>query len=87
MINTSQAIKMAASWISIVYVVCFAGVALFPGIRAWFMEYALHTQLNTGTNIMTLTTFITGLIIWNVIAILAVWLYVALRNYFTKQNV
>lgn len=78
----SQALKVASSWISVVYVICFGGVALLPGIRPWFMEYALHTRADIGTDVMTLTTFVTGLIIWNVIAVLAVWLYVTLSNYF-----
>lgn len=85
--NTSQLFKVTAVWISVVYIVCFGGVALFPGIREAFMKYALHTDITTGSDIMTLTTFISGLIIWNVIAIVAVWLYIALRNYFIKQNV
>lgn len=84
MINTTQALKIVCSWISVVYIVCFGGVALLPGIRPWFMQYALHTQLDVGTNVMTLTTFITGLVIWNVIAALAVWLYAALNNYFAQ---
>ena len=84
MINTTQALKIASLWISIVYVVCFGGVALVPGIRSWFMEYALHTRVDIGTNVMTLTTFITGLVIWNVVAMFAVWLYVALSNYLNK---
>lgn len=84
MIDKSNAIKVAASWISVVYIVCFGGVAFFPGIREAFMKYALHTDVTVGSDIMTLTTFIGGLIIWNVIAILAVWLYIALRDCFTK---
>lgn len=67
--------RVVIAWTSIVYVVCFGGVALIPGIREWFMRYALHTSVDIGTNVMTLTTFITGLVIWNVIALLAVWLY------------
>ncbi|OHB08168.1 MAG: hypothetical protein A3G46_01795 [Candidatus Zambryskibacteria bacterium RIFCSPLOWO2_12_FULL_39_16] len=84
MTNNKRVLKVASSWISIVYVICFGGVALVPGIRSWFMGYALHTEVDIGTNVMTLTTFITGLVIWNVIAILAVWLYVTLTNYFNK---
>ena len=55
-----------------------------PGIRPWFMKYALHTELDIGTNVMTLTTFITGFIIWNVVAVIAVWLYAVISNYFNK---
>ena len=67
--------KVTAAWISIAYAICFGGVALIPGIREWFMQYALHTRVDVGTNVMTLTTFVTGLIIWNVLAFAAVWLY------------
>ena len=75
MINTRHLLKVTAAWISIVYVVCFGGVALVPGIREWFMRYALHTNINLGENVMTFTTFLTGLVIWNIVALLAVWLY------------
>lgn len=82
--STSHTMKVACSWISIVYIICFGGVALIPGIRPWFMQYALHTQTDIGANVMTVTTFITGLVLWNIMAVLAVWLYRALDNYFQK---
>ncbi|OGZ03887.1 MAG: hypothetical protein A2648_00575 [Candidatus Lloydbacteria bacterium RIFCSPHIGHO2_01_FULL_41_20] len=84
MINTTKALRIGSAWISVVYVICFGGVALLPGIRPWFMKYALHTELDIGTNVMTLTTFITGFIIWNVVAVIAVWLYAVISNYFNK---
>jgi len=36
--------------------------------------------IDMGQNILTLGTFILGLIIWNVIALLAVWLFAFLYN-------
>lgn len=81
MINTNRLLKAAAAWISIVYAVCFFGVALFPGIRPGFMRYALHTRMELGENVMTLGTFVSGLIIWNVITLLAVWLFAAFYNH------
>ena len=80
MLNTNHLLKVAAAWISIVYVVCFAGVATMPGIRPGMMHYGLHMSIDTGTNVLTFGTFISGLIIWNVIALLAVWLFAALYN-------
>ena len=71
-------LKVASAWISIVYAVCYAGVAFFPGIRPDFMRYGLHMGINMGQNILTPVTFVSGLIIWNVIALLAVWLFVFL---------
>lgn len=78
--NTKHLLKVASAWISIVYVICFAGVALFPGVRPGFMRYGLHMGIGMGQNILTLGTFISGLIIWNIIALLAVWLFAFLFN-------
>ena len=84
MIDIKHLLKVSAAWISVVYIVCFAGVALFSGIRPGFMMYALHTNLNMGGNIMTLGTFLSGLVIWNIIAFLGVWLFAALFNSIEK---
>ena len=81
MIDTKHLLKVATTWVSIVYAICFGGVVLVPGIREWFMQYALHaTNVSIGENVMTLTTFITGLIIWNIVAALSVWLFAFLWN-------
>lgn len=80
MINTTHLLKVTAVWISIVYAVCFVGVALFPGIREAFMYYGLHTTTSLGENVATFTTFISGLVIWNVIAFLSVGLFAILFN-------
>jgi len=79
-INTRHLLKVMAAWVTIVYVVCFAGVALIPGVRPWFMHYALHMNISMGDNVVTLTTFVSGLIIWNVIGLLGVWLFAFLHN-------
>lgn len=80
MINTKHLLKVIAAWISIVYVICFGGVALIPGSRRWFMHYALHVNTSLGENITTFTTFISGLVIWNVVALLAAGLFALLYN-------
>ena len=80
MINTNHLLKVGAAWISIVYAICFAGVALVPGVRPGFMRWGLHTMMNTGTDILTLGTFVSGLIIWNIIAFVAMWLFATLYN-------
>lgn len=67
-------------WTSIVWTVCYVGVLLFPGIRESFFLYGLHTTAGLGQDVMTLTTFISGLVIWNVIAYLAVGLFAMLFN-------
>ncbi len=80
MLNTKRLLKVTAAWISIVYVVCYAGVVLFPGVRPGFMRYGLHMGIDMGRNILTVGTFVSGLVIWNVIALVAVWLFASLYN-------
>lgn len=80
MINIKHLQKVAIAWTSIVWTVCYLGVLLFPNIRSAFMLYALHTTTSFGENVMTLTTFVTGLVIWNAIAWLAVSLFAVLFN-------
>ena len=80
MINTKHLLKASAAWISIVYVICYLGVALFPGIREGFAKYALHTSVDMGANALSVGTFLSGLVIWNIVAFVAVWLFAALWN-------
>ncbi|OGI79131.1 hypothetical protein A3F19_00320 [Candidatus Nomurabacteria bacterium RIFCSPHIGHO2_12_FULL_37_29] len=78
--NMRHLLKVTSVWISIVYIICFAGVALLPGIRPGFMRYGLHMGIDMGQNILTFSTFVSGLIIWNIIALLAVGFFTFLYN-------
>lgn len=86
MLNTQKFVKVVMAWTSIVYVVCYAGVAMVPGIRPGFIMYGLHTNtyrmMNQfgWENVFSFGTFVSGLVIWNVIALLGAWLFVALWN-------
>lgn len=80
MINTTHLQKVAVAWTSVVWTVCYLGVLLFPNIRSAFALYAFHMTTTFGENVMTLTTFISGLVIWNIIAWLAVSLFAYLFN-------
>jgi len=78
--NFKHPLKVGLAWTSIVYVVCFAGVALFPALRESFMKYGMHTDAALGHNYITIGSFIGGLIIWNIIVAIGVWLFVLLSN-------
>lgn len=81
MINIEHLLKVSAAWVSIVYTICFVGVASLPGIRPGFMMYGLHMRgFDVGQNVLNFWTFISGLIIWNVLTLLAVWLFAYLFN-------
>lgn len=40
--------------------------------------------MSTGLNVISLQTFIAGFVIWNIIALLAVWLFATLYNNFKE---
>lgn len=80
MINTKHLLKVGLAWVNIVYVVCFLIVAIYPPIRAQFMFYALHTNVDMGQNVATIVTFISGLISWNILGFLGVGLFAGLFN-------
>lgn len=80
MINIKHLLKVTVAWVTIVYIICFGGVALLPGIRPWFMHYALHMNVSMGENVTTLATFISGLLIWNFVGLLGTWLFALLHN-------
>lgn len=74
--STKHIMKVAMAWTSIVYAVCFFGVGMFGEIRPGFMMYALHMRTSFEySNVLTIGTFLSGLVIWNVVALLAVGLY------------
>lgn len=80
MINLKHLLKVGIVWTTIVYAVCFAAVALFPSLRMGFMKYALHMEPVLGQSYITIGSFAVGLIFWNVMAALCLWLFVFLFN-------
>ena len=84
MINTKHLLKVTSAWVSIVYAVCYAGVAIYPPIRDLFMQYALHMKTTIPSEYFGIGYFISGLIIWNIVALLAVALFAYLFNTFKK---
>ncbi|OGZ62441.1 MAG: hypothetical protein A3C58_03540 [Candidatus Staskawiczbacteria bacterium RIFCSPHIGHO2_02_FULL_34_10] len=80
MINIKHLLKVTSVWTSIVYVICYAEVAMYPPIRMMTMRYAMHADVNFVSGYFGLGYFISGLIIWNVIALLAVWFFAWLFN-------
>lgn len=80
MINTKHLLKVATLWVSIVYIVCYIGVAIYPPIRNSFMKYSLHADVKMTSNYLGVGYFISGLIIWNIVVLLGAWLFALLFN-------
>ncbi len=84
MININHLLKVAAAWISIVYVLCYAIVGMFPNIRPGFVMYGLHMGAYMGSSVLNWGTFIFGLIIWNVMVAFGILLFGVLYNNIKK---
>lgn len=80
MINIKHLLKTTSVWVSVVYAICYAGVAIFPAVRVLFMRYALHADVNFVSSYFSISYFVSGLIIWNIVAIFSVWLFAYLFN-------
>lgn len=84
MINTKHLLKVASAWISIVYAICYGGVAIYPASRVLFMRYALHADVAFTSGFFGIGYFISGLIVWNIVAVAGVWLFAYLFNTLKK---
>ncbi len=80
MINIKHLLKVTSAWISIIYAICYFGVAAYPPVRVMTMRYAMHADVNFVSGYFGLGYFISGLIVWNVAALLTVWLFAYLFN-------
>lgn len=80
MINTKHLLKVSSAWVSIIYVICYAGVAIYPPIRSLFIKYSLHADVSFKSDFLSFGYFIAGLVVWNIVAIAGAWLFAALFN-------
>lgn len=80
MINIKHLIKTTSVWASIFYAICFLGVAIYPPIRDLTVQYGLHMKTSFDSNFFSIGYFISGLLVWNIVAIASVWLFAILFN-------
>ncbi len=80
MIDTKHLIKVVSAWMSVVYAVCYAGVAIYPPVRDLFMKYSLHADVSFKSDFFGFGYFISGLVIWNIVAITGAWLFAFIFN-------
>lgn len=78
MTKNTHLFKVTAVWVSTIYTICYLGVAFYPNTRGMFMRYAMHANMTWNANYFGPSYFISGLLIWNVVALLAVWFFIFL---------
>lgn len=79
--NTFRAVKIGLVWITSTYVLCYIILGLIPASRPSLLPYILHLNVGPVENIFTLSNFIVGLILWNVIVGAGIWWVGFLTNY------
>lgn len=57
---------------------------MFLGIRPDFLLYALHIKTSLGENAMSIGIFVSGILIWNVVTLIGVWLFAYTFNTIKK---
>jgi hypothetical protein len=73
--NLKHLLTVVAAWTAIAYAACYAIIALFPGVRELFVKTALHADVSMTPVPFDIGTLVVGLIFWEIIVILGVWLY------------
>jgi len=80
MINLTRLLKVAVAWTSIAYTACYLVVWFFPGARELFLTTALHAIVPVTSGPFTIGTYVIGLIVWDLLVVVGVWLFVYLWN-------
>lgn len=80
MLNGAKIAKVTFVWATIVYLVCVLLAWLLPSVYMWGARNMVHFGMVTDAPTMTLAGVIQGLIIWDVVAVVILWLFVWLYN-------
>jgi hypothetical protein len=78
--STTRAVKIGLAWISIAWTICYLAFGLIPGLGPTAMPYILHMNVPM-ENIFTISNFIIGLIVWNIVVAAGVALAALLSQY------
>ncbi len=78
--KTNHLMKISAAWVSIAYVVCYVLFYFIPALRGTFIYYAVHMDIGTAPSVFTLGNFVGGLVFWNVLVVLSIWLWAFLAK-------
>jgi hypothetical protein len=78
--NTERALKIGVAWTSVVWTVCYLLLGLIPGLGLALLPYLFHLNVGAVENIFTVSNFVGGLVLWNIIVAAGIALAGALSN-------
>ncbi len=79
--TTARALKIGVAWTTIVWTVCYLALGLIPGLAPALLPYLFHLDMGPVANIFTISNFIGGLILWNLIVAAGIALAGVLSSY------
>ncbi len=80
MLNGTKIAKVTLIWATIVYLTCVLIAWILPSVYSWGAGNLIHFGMVTAAPALAISGVIQGLIIWDVIAVVMVWLFVWLYN-------
>lgn len=80
MLNSAKIAKVTVVWMTILYIICTLIAAILPGIYAKFAGLLVHFGAVSQKPNITFLSAIVGLIVWDIVVYIAVWLFVAIYN-------
>lgn len=80
MLNGMKISKVAVVWATILYAVCVLVVGLLPSVYGLFSSYIVHFGTTVSKPEITFVSVLIGLILWNIVVFISVWLFVWLYN-------
>ncbi len=79
-LNANKLFLATAAVFGILWIICSALVALFPGPMLTMTGYMVHSDLLSFQWLLTWTSFIGGLVLWSLLSGLVVWLVAVTYN-------
>lgn len=78
--DAGRVTKAAVIWMTVVYIICALGVALFPGLAETIMRSVFHGLAVTSNPEVTLAGAITGLIYLDIFTAIGAYLFAVLYS-------
>ncbi len=82
MINGAKITKVSVIWATIVYLGCVLIAWLLPSIYTWGAGKLVHFGAVVSQPSLSFTDVILGLILWDILVAILVWLFVLIYNKF-----
>ncbi len=82
MLNGAKITKVSVIWATIIYLGCVLIAWLLPSLYIWGASKLVHFGAVVGQPSLSFTNVILGLILWDILVAILVWLFALIYNKF-----